>query len=113
MPAKGNRDRDLGREVPRVLIVVVIVLLVLGLGAGGYFAFNGGWKTDSQKDDMAKHEVVPILAAKHGDMEPLEAENRLRQRQGQSTLAVPKDKKQTSPNDPAKLADLQRRMGAK
>jgi hypothetical protein len=113
MYTRGSSDRAERREVPPALIVAVIALLVLGLGAGGYYAFNSGWKTDAQKDDMAKHEVVPILAAKHGDMEPLAAENKLRQRQGQAPLAMPDDKKQTSPNDPAKLADLQRRMGAK
>jgi hypothetical protein len=113
MSTKKTRDREEAREVPPALIVAVIVLLVLGVGTGGYYAFNGGWKTDAQKDDMARHEVVPILAAKHGDMEPLEAENKLRQQQGQPLLAVPKDKKQTSPNDPSKLADLQRRMGGR
>ena len=112
MSSKGTRDRAERREVPLALIVAAIVLLILGVGAGGYYAFNGGWKTDAQKDDMAKHELLPIMAAKHGDMEPLQAENQLRQRQGQAPLAIPKDKKQTSPNNPAKLADLQRRMGA-
>jgi len=113
MPGKNKSDRSERREIPPALIVVVIVLIVLGAGTGGYYAFNGGWQTDSQKDDMAKHEIVPIMAAKHGDTGPLEAENRLRQRSGQAALAMPQDKKMTSPNDPAKLAELQRRMGAK
>ncbi len=113
MPGKNSRDREDRREIPPAVIVAAIVLLVLAVGAGGYYAFNSGWQTDAQKDSMAKHEVIPIMAAKHGDTEPLQAENRLRQQQGQPLLVMPKDKKQSSPNDPSKLAELQRRMGAK
>jgi hypothetical protein len=113
MPAKGSSKQAEPREIPPALIVVAIVLIVLAVGTGGYYAYNGGWQSDSQKDAQAKHEFIPIMAAKHGDMEPLQAENRLRQALGQAPLVVPKDKKMTSPNDPAALADLQRRMGGK
>jgi hypothetical protein len=111
MPAKSKSDRE-RPEIPQAAIVAVIVVLVLALGAGGWFAFNGGWQTDAQKDAQAKHEFIPILAAKHGDMEPLEAENRLRKQQGQAPLPVPKERRATSGNNPEKVADLQRRLGA-
>ena len=92
MTTKSKRDRE-PREVPPAVIISAIVVLVLALGAGGWYAFNGGWQTDAQKDEKFKHEMMPIMAAKHGDMEPLEEENKLRQRNGQALLAMPDDKK--------------------
>jgi hypothetical protein len=114
MKMAAKTGRDIGRrEAPRGVIIAAVVALVLVVGAGGYYAINGGWQTAAQQDEAYKHELLPIVAAKHGNPEALEAENRLRSREGRPALQIPKDKKQTSPNDPAKLADLQRRMGAR
>jgi hypothetical protein len=113
MSTKVARDRAEKREIPPAVIITAIVILVPVMGAGGWYAYNGGWQTDAQKDYTARHEMAPLMAAKHGDMEPLQAENALRARQGQPPLILPKEKKSISPNNPAKLADLQRQMGAK
>jgi hypothetical protein len=113
MSTRSKRDQKEPREIPPALIVTAIVMLVLVLGTGGWYAFNGGWLSDGQKDEKFKHEMMPIMAAKHGDTELLDAENKLRKKNGQAPLAMPDDKKSKSPNDPAALAELQRKMGAK
>ena len=82
-------------------------------GPGGYYAYNGGWKTASQQEEAYKHEMLPIIAAKHGDKEPLEAENRLRQEHGQPPLEMPKDKQQILSDNRSKLADLQKQLEAR
>jgi len=112
VPAKVTRDRrqNLQREAPPVLIVVAVVLLVLALGAGAFYAYNGGWKTAAQQDEDYKHNLLPLMAAKHGDMEPLEAENKLRKERGQPLLQMPKDKQQRMMNAREKLANLQKQL---
>jgi len=109
MPAKNTRDRE-PREVPPALIIVAIVVLVIAVGAGGFYAYNGGWKTAAQQDDAYKHELLPIMAAKHGDTTALEAENRLRREHGQAPLVMPKDKKESAVDNRQKLLDLQKKL---
>jgi hypothetical protein len=89
----------------------VIVVLVLALGAGGFYAYNGGWKTASQQEEQYKHEFLPIMAAKKGDTTALEEENKLRQQRGQPLLQVPKDRKQMPGDYRQKLQALQQRLG--
>ena len=112
---KNKRDSSPGLhgEAPPVLMVVACVLLVIGLSAGGFYAFNGGWKTAGQKADEYTHYYGPIMAAKHGDLGPLEAENRLRTAHGQPLLEMPKDKAQTATDSRQKVADLQKLLAAK
>ena len=113
MSVKGKTSGESKREVPPFVVIAGIVVLVLAVGAGGYYAFNGGWKTASQQDDVYKHEIMPIMAAKHGDKEAFEAENKLRKEHGQAPLEMPKDRQQTLDKNRQKLADLQKLLGAK
>ncbi len=101
------------REAPPALIIAGIVVLVLLVGVGGYYAYNGGWRTAAQQDDAYKHELLPILAAKHGDMSALEAENKLRQSRGQPKLEMPKEKHAPTVSEHQKLLDLQQKLGAR
>ena len=112
MPGKGN-GAGLRREAPPVLMIIGVVLLVIVLGAGGFFAYNGGWKTAGQQDEEYKHNFLPIMAAKHGDMTAFEAENKLRKERGQPLLEMPKDKSQTAGDNRQQLADLQKQLAAK
>lgn len=111
--AKGAKNVAPQREAPPVLIIAAIVVLIAALGAGAFYVYNGGWKTAAQQEAQYKHEMLPIMAAKHGDTEALQAENRLRQQQGQAPLEMPKERKQLPGNYHEKLADLQRRLGAR
>jgi uncharacterized protein HemX len=110
---KRTPDRGLQREAPPVLLIIGLVVLVLVLGVGAFYAYNGGWKTASQQDESYKHEMLPIMAAKHGDMEPLQAENKLRQQQGQSPLELPKERRQMTADDHQKLLNLQKQLQAR
>ena len=110
MAAKSKRDTVLKREASPVLIIVGIVIVVLLLSAGGYYAFNGGWKTASQQDEAYKHELLPIMAAKHGDNEALDAENKLRKEHGQAALEMPKGKREMTGDDRQKLENLQKQL---
>jgi hypothetical protein len=115
MAAKGgNGGKSIrpSREVPPAVIIVAIVLIVAVLGAAGFYAFNGGWKTPGQQQAAFNHEFLPIMAAKHGDTEALDAENKLRQSRGQAPLEVPRKKEQMAGNRMEKLAELQRKLGA-
>ena len=104
------KDTGLRGQAPPALMVVVIVLLVLGLGAGVFYVFNGGWKTAAQQDEDYKHNLLPLMAAKHGDKAPLEAENKLRKEHGQPPLELPKDPKSGTANPQESLADLQKQL---
>jgi flagellar basal body-associated protein FliL len=112
MPAKVARDRrpSLQREAPPVLIIVAVVLLVVALGAGAFYVYNGGWKTAAQQDEEYKHHYLPLMAAKHGDMGPLEAENKLRKEQGQPLLELPKEHRQSAADVRQKLQALQQQL---
>jgi hypothetical protein len=110
----SNNLKDLGtREATPVVMIVGVAILVLALGAGGFYAFNGGWKTQSQQEQAYQHEVMPILAAKHGDKEALDAENKLRKEHGEAPLEMPKDNKGGVPKDPNALQKLQDQLRAK
>ena len=110
MPAKSKTGNSLQREAPPALMIIAIVVLVLILGIGGFYAYNGGWKTASQQDEAYKHEMLPVMAAKHGDTEALEAENKLRKQNGQAPLVVEKEKRSMTESDHQKLQDLQRKL---
>jgi hypothetical protein len=107
---KGASENTLQREAPPTLIIVGIVLLVLLLGAGGFYAYNGGWRTAAQQDETYKHEILPIMAAKHGDTQALEAENTLRKANGQAPLQVEKEKHSMTASDHEKLLKLQQQL---
>jgi|SRR5579871_1658334 len=111
MASKGKSDRW-KQEASPILMVIAGVILVLILGAAGFYAFNGGWKTPAQQDEQYKHEILPIMAARHGDTGPLEAENKLRASQGQSPLKMPEKQKglQDTGNDRQKLLELQQKL---
>src|SRR5271168_5331815 len=111
MPAKGTRDAGLRGDASPILIVVAIVFLVLGLGVGGFYFYNGGWQTQGQREEYARHNLLPIMAAKHGDKSMLDAENKLRKEQGQPALEMPKDKSESAESSRDKLMALQKQMG--
>ena len=110
MPAKSSRAKVPAKEVPQALVIAGIVVLVLILAAGGFYAYNGGWKTAGQKDEAFKHEMLPIIAAKHGDKELLDQENKARQQRGQSPLEMPRDKKESPKDFSKKLSELQQKL---
>ncbi len=107
---RGIRNRT---EAPPILMVGVIVLLVVCLSVGGFYVYNGGWKTAAQQDETYKHEMLPQIAANRGDMAPLEAENKLRKSRGEAPLVLPPDRHQKAAESRAKLADLQKAIEAK
>ena len=110
----NTKVKELGqREAPPIMIIIGVVLLALLLGAGGYYAYNGGWKTSGQQDFEYTHTILPVLAARKGDMAPLEAENKLRKEHGQPALEVPKDVKGSTTKDPEALRKLQEQLQAK
>ncbi len=114
MPAKNgsnNGSKLQGNATPAIMIVA-IAFLVIVLGAGAFYAYNGGWKTDGQKDEIYKHEILPLLAAKRGDTEALDAENKLRKEHGQLLLEVPHDRNQIADDNKQKLQDLQQKLNA-
>lgn len=114
MPAKSAKGNKAGeREAPKALIIIAVVLIVVGLGVGGFYVANGGWRTPAQQDEYYKHNLLPILAAKHGDTEALEAENKLRKENGQAPLEMPKDKATSSGDTRQKLADFRQKLLAK
>jgi hypothetical protein len=112
--ASSDRLKEIGRqEASPVVMVIGIVILVLVLGAGGFYAFNGGWKTSGQQEYEYQHDTLPIYAAQHGNKEAFDAENKLRKEHGQPPLEMPKDKKSgTSVNDPEALKKLQDQLTA-
>ena len=113
MATKGGKRAAPAREVPQPLIIAAVVLLVICLGAGAFYAYNGGWKTAAQQQEAYNHEMLPIMAAKHGDTEALDAENKLRQSRGQAPLEVPRKKERMQTEDRMqKLAELQKKLGA-
>jgi hypothetical protein len=101
------------RNAPPILMIIAVVLLVIGLGAGAFYVYNGGWKTAAQQNEEYKHNYLPAMAAKHGNMAAFEAENKLRKERGEPPLEMPKDKGQTAGDNQQKLADLQRQLAAK
>lgn len=107
MPAVTGQGKGTGvkREIPPALIAVVGVIFLIGLAVGGFYVVNGGWQTSGMKDDMYKHEVLPILQAKHGDKSLLEAENKLRKEQGKPLLTLDDGNKPPSP-EALKAAEL-------
>ncbi len=99
-------------EVTPAIMIVAIAFLVIILGAGAFYAYNGGWKTDGQKDDIYKHEILPLLAAKRGDNTALDNENKLRKEHGQPLLELPNDRGQTAANNKQRLEELQLKLNA-
>jgi len=111
MPAKRTRDPGLNREAPPALIVIAIISVVLAVGAGGFYFYNGNsWQTQGQREDYARHNLRPIMAAKHGDKTLLDAENTLRKEHGQPPLEMPKDKAQSAESSRDKLMALQKQL---
>jgi hypothetical protein len=100
-----------GKDAPPILTIIAVVILVLIVGAGGFFVYNGGWKTAGQQDEDYKHNLLPIMAAKHGDMGPFEEENKLRKSKGQPPLEMPKDKQQNASDANNSLSELQKKLG--
>jgi len=97
------------KEAPLPLIIIGVVILVLVLGAGGFYAYNGGWKTSGQQDYDYQHTQLPLIAAKHGDMEAFDAENKLRKEKGQPLLELPKDPK-AGVTDPDAFKKMQEQL---
>jgi hypothetical protein len=112
--ASTDKLKDLGqREAPPVLIIVGVVVIVLALGIGGFVAFNGGFKTKGQQEYQYQHEFLPIMAAKHGDKDALDAENNLRKEHGEAPLEMPKDNKDGVGHDSDAFKKLQDQLRAK
>lgn len=101
------------REVPRLLIVIVAVLVVGVLAAGIYYEINGGWATQSQLREMAKHKYGPLMAARHGNMIPLQQENARRKRLGLPLLKVPQSRQETAAQSKQQLQQLRQAIEAK
>ncbi len=101
------------REIPRSLIIVIAVIVVGVLGAGVYYEVNGGWATQSQLRELDKHELGPLMAARHGNMIPLEHENARRKRLGLPLLQVPPSRQETAVQTRQKLQQLRQALEAK
>ncbi len=106
----ADRRGGLHREAPKALIIAGITAVALIAVVVGYYVVNGGWKTPGQQDEDYKHNLLPIIADKHGDMKPLEDENALRKARGQAPLVLPKDTKGASISDPDKLRKLREQL---
>ena len=114
MSAKGSGGGRLGgKEASPAIIIGAVVVLVVFLAAGGFYAYNGGWKTQGQLEDEGKHNSVPLQAAKHGNMAPLEAENKLRKERGEPLLELPKDRRQNATDSADQLAKLRQQLESK
>ena len=101
------------REAPPAFMIAGLVVVVLAIGAGAFYAFNGGWKTSGQQDYEYQHNVMPLMAAKHGDKSALDAENKYRKEHGQPPLVMPNDMKAGVTNDPSAFKKLQDELKAK
>ncbi len=102
----GWRDQSVGKPV----MIGIGVLLFLVLGAAGFYAFNGGWKTAGQQDQDYKHNLLPIMAAKHGDDTALQKENDERKAKGQPLLEKKKVLSETIDKSKQSLPELQRQL---
>lgn len=101
--------KELGaQKASPVLLIAVGVILVLVLGAGAYYVINGGWKTSGQQEYEYKHTTLPIMAAKHGDMEAFNEENKYRKEHGQPPLVMPV--KPSSAPDPDAFKKMQEQL---
>ncbi len=101
--------KELGaQKASTPLIIAVVIVVVLLLGAGGFYAFNGGWKTSGAQEYEYKHSVLPIMAAKHGDMEAFNEENKYRKEHGQAPLVLPE--KPSSQPDPDAFKKMQEQL---
>lgn len=110
-PKKAARAAGVRREVPQGVLIAVIVVVVLALGAAAYYVINGGWATPGQMEAKFEHETFPLVAAKRGDMEPLEKENARRKAAGLPLLQVKEDRHETMQQAKQKLLELQQKLG--
>jgi len=110
MPATVKRDSALRDEAPPAIIISAIAVVVLLLGVAGFYFYNGGWQTQHQREEYAKHNLVPIMAAKHGDKTMLEAENKMRREHGQQELQMPQERAESAQSSRDKLMALQKQL---
>ncbi|MGC8666939.1 MAG: hypothetical protein ACP5VE_02320 [Chthonomonadales bacterium] len=110
-PKKAPKAAGIRREVPQALLIAVIVVVVLALGAGAYYVINGGWATPAQMEAKFQHETFPLVAAKRGDMEPLEKENARRKAAGLPPLQLKEDRHESMQQAKQKLLELQQKLG--
>ncbi len=109
---KAGSNSLLQRNPSPILAATIILVLVFVLGSGAFYAYNGGWKTDSQKDFQFQHEMMPLMQASKGIMGPLERENQRRKANGQPPLEVPKDHQATAQDNRQAIADLQQKLNS-
>jgi hypothetical protein len=96
MPATSKvkgKDKPGGKEIPPVFLALAAAVVLMLVGLGGYYVYNGGWKTQGQLHDEYVHQNLPLIAAKHGDMDAFNAENALRRKNGQPLLELPNEGK--------------------
>lgn len=110
---KKDSGTPLGQQVGTPILVVISVVAILGLVAAGFYAYNGGWKTDAQKDEQFKHEIMPIMQAKRGMTEALDRENQIRKQNGQPLLELPKNRHETADAQRQKLMELQQKLSGR
>ncbi|MDE2126882.1 MAG: hypothetical protein KGJ62_09860 [Armatimonadetes bacterium] len=110
---KSQTPNGLRREAPRGVVIAAAVLLAGCLFAGGWYAWNGGWKTKAQKEWEYRHVYGPIHQAQKGMMDAFNAENARRKADGEPLLKMPPDRHQSFQDAKAKLAEMRQKYGSK
>ena len=98
------------RKVPAVLLsaikAVILGAFFIAVVVGIYTLFS----LPGRADHTFKHEVYPVTSARRGYIEPLQAENQARRRDGQPLLPAVRGRRHITTEDRANLADLQEKL---
>src|ERR1051326_603143 len=98
------------RRIPEVLQNAIKTIIMgaffIAIVVGFYTLFS----LPGRADHTFKHEVYPVTSARRGYVEPLEAENQARRRDGPPPLPGWRGRRHISNEDRAKLADLQEKL---
>ena len=100
------------RKVPAVLLNAVKAVILGGFFIAVVVGIYTLFSLPGRADQTFKHEVFPVTSARRGYLEPLQAENRARKRDGQPLLPAVRGRRHISNEDRENLAALQEKLRA-